>query len=61
MEEKDVKEIIKKNPNVDVKLFEESKKQIKILREMGIRGAKYNLVSPFSSRICLSIDKSSEK
>jgi hypothetical protein len=53
MKQKDIAEIAKKNPQVDLAKFEEARKQIEALRRMGVKDAQYNLSSPFAGKIAV--------
>lgn len=45
------KTILAKNPHVDAARVRETCAAIKQLRRMGVKGAEYNLVAPFSRRL----------
>jgi len=48
-----IETILKMNPHIDKKSFEEIRKSVRNHKPIGGKGAKYNLLSPFESRIFL--------
>ena len=55
-EQLDLKEILKRNPQVDQKKLEEARALLRELRQTGTRGAGYNLAPPFERRRASSTD-----
>jgi hypothetical protein len=46
----DIKTLIKNNRSVDAKQLAEVRKMLKTLREHGVKGAEYNILTPFTRR-----------
>jgi len=56
-----LKEIIKKNPNIDEKKLKESMDLSDELRKHGVTPRGYGLASPFGSRKAVVVDTKEEK
>lgn len=56
----DLKKLLRKNRSVDAKKLAEVSEILKALREHGIKGAKYNILAPFTRRQTNKVDQSEE-
>jgi hypothetical protein len=56
----DPKDLLKKNRNVDTKQLADACEVLKSLRKHGIRGAGYNILTPFTRRHSSKAENSEE-